>query len=475
MGKILGGVAVVAGLSAIAKHTISVASNLEEAENKLKAVFGVKGQSLVNDFATRYRDDLGMSILETKNFIADAGNLFTGFGMGEEKARTFSTEVLKLTNDLASFNNLKTEDAQRRMMSALMGESEAAKGLGASILETQLKVASADMGLGKYSSSMDELTKIQIRYHAIMMQSGKAIGDSERSIDSYVAKKRRLMTVLERISLAFGEKFLPAVTATVSALGTLLIMIADNMEVITALAVAVGAGATAYGVYMLVLNRVAIATKIATIAQSAFNLAMRLNPIGIIVTAVGALIGWLVYLYNTNEKVRYIFIAGWEDMKNAVRAFINVFIKQINFLLNVYNSIAEAVGKKPIKLIAEFGVKGLGELNKIAKAKSLIAKAEGAINPASGLGGSTATSSGGIGTAGAGTGGGSAPDGESYFKTFSNGDSSTSKRGGNNMTVGDITIHVTQKDSEDSDALIDRLTYRIANEFNKAGKIAGII
>ena len=43
------------------------------------------------------------------------------------------------------------------------------------------------------------------------------------------------------------------------------------------------------------------------------------------------------------------------------------------------------------------------------------------------------------------------------------------------MTIGDIIINITKKEDENDDNLIDRLTYRIANEFNKAGKLAGVL
>lgn len=470
MGKTLAGIASVGAIVAFTKKTIDAASNLQEAENKLNAVFGSKGQALVNDFATRYRDELGMSLLETKNFIADAGNLFTGFGMGEDSARKFSTEVLKLTNDLASFNNLSTEDAQRRMMSALMGESEAAKGLGASILEAQMKVAAADMGLGKYSNTMDELTKIQIRFHAIQMQSGKAVGDSQRSLKSFVAQKRIMFTAIERVSLLIGDKLLPAITAVVSAIGTFINAIADNIDVITALAYAAGAAGTAFGAYYLIVNATTLFTKALTAAQIALNVAMRANPIGIVITLVGALIGWFVYLYNTNEKIRYAFVYAWEVMKNAFAIFVNHFVAQVNLLLSIYNSIAEEVGQKPIPMRAFMEVKGMDEIKKIAKAKSMVATATAAVNPATGLGGSTSTAGGGVyGTGSTGAAGG----GESYFKTYNKGASET-KAGGGKMTFGDIHIHIDRKDETD-DALIDKITYRVANEFQKAAKTAGVI
>jgi len=475
MGSILGGIAIVAGITSIAKKTIGFASNLEEAENKLNAVFGAKGQAQINAFAKEYRDSLGMSVLQTKNFIADAGNLFTGFGMGADEARNFSTEVLKLTNDLASFNNLSTEDAQRRMMSALMGESESAKGLGASILETQLKVASLDAGYGEYSNTMDENTKIQIRYHAILMQSKNAVDDSKRSINSYVGQMRVFNTLIERVGLAFGETLLPAVTATISVINDIIRYLADNAVILESVAVAVASVATAYygqivalKLYQMWQLRALLTLKAMTIAQNLFNIALRANPIGLVVTAVGALIGALYYLWNTNEKVRYAFVYGWEVMKNAIAVFVNVFKTQVNGIISVYNYIAETVGRKPIDLIVLTHIKGLDEIDKIAKAKMHVADASGAKNP-------LASGNGSIGGKGASRGAGSgSDDSDSFFQTFSKG--SSSKSGGNGtLNTGNINITINQASGENNDALIDRLTIRIANEFSIAGKLAGVI
>ena len=85
--------------------------------------------------------------------------LFVGFGMGREQAFGFGKDIVTLANDLDSFNNLSAKgiDVQKNMVSALMGESDAAKAFGVSILEPQLAVASLALGLGKYSNKMENI------------------------------------------------------------------------------------------------------------------------------------------------------------------------------------------------------------------------------------------------------------------------------------------------------------------------------
>jgi hypothetical protein len=70
-------------------------------------------------------------------------------------------------------------------------------------------------------------------------------------------------------------------------------------------------------------------TKIATIAQKAFNVALRANPIGLVVTAIGLLVGGLVLF---NDKIQ-----------NAIRSIepLNIALEKA---VNFFRSIGQAIG-----------------------------------------------------------------------------------------------------------------------------------
>lgn len=70
----------------------------------------------------------------------------------------------------------------------------------------------------------------------------------------------------------------------------------------------------------------AAAKQRSTIAQWLLNAAMTANPLGIIIVAIGALVGALIYLWNTNEGFRNAIIGAWEAIKNAAVSVWN-FIK----------------------------------------------------------------------------------------------------------------------------------------------------
>lgn len=185
-------------------------SDLIETQNKFNQVY--KEHSLeANLWAERYSKDMGMSVKTTKEAMGDIQNLFTGFGMERKEAMMLSQQIVSLGNDLDSFNNLSSRgiNVQKTMLSALMGESEAGKTLGASLLEPQLKIAALALGYKTYNTKMAETEKIKIRLKAIEMQSKDAIGDTARNLETEVAKRRRLNAEIETLYLNLGKELMP--------------------------------------------------------------------------------------------------------------------------------------------------------------------------------------------------------------------------------------------------------------------------
>lgn len=79
-------------------------------------------------------------------------------------------------------------------------------------------------------------------------------------------------------------------------------------------------GANAGFLWAAAMRAQAVATRIAAAAQAAFNAIMAANPIALAVLAVVALVGAIVYLYNTNETVRNAVLSAWESIKSAAIA-----------------------------------------------------------------------------------------------------------------------------------------------------------
>ncbi len=107
-------------------------------------------------------------------------------------------------------------------------------------------------------------------------------------------------------------------------------------------------------------------TRAAAVAQAALNAVLMLNPYVLIAVAIIALVGYIIYLWNTNEAFREAVIADWETIKTTV---INAVTAVSNFLLqlpdycqeagsafvsaagawasNAYNAVMDWIGKIP--------------------------------------------------------------------------------------------------------------------------------
>ncbi|UUG69978.1 tape measure protein [Arthrobacter phage Zucker] len=95
-------------------------------------------------------------------------------------------------------------------------------------------------------------------------------------------------------------------------------------------------------------------TKAAALAQKALNLVMRANPIGLVITAIGLLVGALVWLYNNNEDARRIMDAAWKGIQATVKwAWENVikpaFDAIVSFVKNVLAPTFDWLWKNIIK------------------------------------------------------------------------------------------------------------------------------
>lgn len=86
---------------------------------------------------------------------------------------------------------------------------------------------------------------------------------------------------------------------------------------------AVGGALLAYKTYSLAVTAAekarAVVTGVVDKATALLNGTMRLNPIGIVITLIGALVAAFVYLWNTSEEFRSFWIGVWEAVKAAVQ------------------------------------------------------------------------------------------------------------------------------------------------------------
>lgn len=91
----------------------------------------------------------------------------------------------------------------------------------------------ATLGLKGTYDKLDQLTKMQVNYQAILQQSPDAIGDCQRSLDSYESTKKRYIAKLKEIKTIVGQFFLPTYQKILSIGAKGLTMIRDWLQKLT--------------------------------------------------------------------------------------------------------------------------------------------------------------------------------------------------------------------------------------------------
>lgn len=233
--KVLGAVGItlsVTGIKSAIDGCVEVASSIEEMQNKFDVVFGDM-RNEVDKWAQEYSDAIGRNKNDIKTYLADQQNLLVGFGMTRQAGAEMAEQMTSLALDLASFGNMDETASVNAMTKAVMGESEAAKTLGAVLNDSTRAQAMATLGLKGTYDKLDQLTKMQVNYQAILQQSPDAIGDCQRSLDSYESTKKRYIAKLKEIKTIVGQFFLPTYQKILSIGAKGLTMIRDWLQKLT--------------------------------------------------------------------------------------------------------------------------------------------------------------------------------------------------------------------------------------------------
>ena len=211
------------------KEALNAAANLEEMENKFSVVFANTGEAMTA-WANQYAAAIGRSSTEIREAISNQADLMIGMGMTEEVAGDLSKKYTQLAYDLGSFNNVNDATALEAMTKAMFGETEMAKQLGLNLSATTMQNSEYVKSLGKKWEALTQAEKAEAYYQEALKQSVNAIGDAERSSDSYTNQMKRLESAKTRLYEVIGTQLLPVFTPLVTAMGNIVTKVTEIVD-----------------------------------------------------------------------------------------------------------------------------------------------------------------------------------------------------------------------------------------------------
>ncbi len=211
------GVAIAGAFIMIGKKAIDAASNLEEVTGKFNVVFE-RQTDIANKWAANLVDNYAMSTREAKEYLSAVQDLLVPMGMNAKAAGQMSNEIVKLSADLGSFNNLPTAAVMGDIQSALVGNYETMKKYGVVLNASTVKQEALTMGLAETAEELTAADKAQAAYALMVKSSTAAIGDMARTSDGYANQMKQLKANVEEFQVLLGEQLLPSATKIVTAL-----------------------------------------------------------------------------------------------------------------------------------------------------------------------------------------------------------------------------------------------------------------
>lgn len=161
------------------------------------------------EYAYAVNDALGIDPSEWMRNQGIFKQISSGFGVVEEKANLMSKNLTQLGYDISSFYNISIEEAMQKLESGISGEIEPLRRLGYAIDEASLKQVALNHGITQSITTMTQAQKSQLRYIAIMEQSGNAMGDLARTVQTPANAMRILNQQLTQLTRALGNLFIP--------------------------------------------------------------------------------------------------------------------------------------------------------------------------------------------------------------------------------------------------------------------------
>ncbi len=332
--------------------------------------------------AQKHMSAMGINYEQMQEIMADPATQAAA-----QYIKKMGISVADSNGDLRDWNDILTElsvkmdnlSEQDRLAAAtaIFGKPALSGGLAVlsamkkdeSYLKTQLEQMREQ---GKTEAQITEYrlnfrNKLHDRYNKNLLasQEGTAKQIANRMESGAGGALRSFASAYEGSMLAFGNAFTPILKDVAAALTTVTNGVTTFIETFPKLSSGIALGVTALtglaaatlvfrfafsGIStvvqagILLFNTLrnstilaAMATKIATGAQWLLNAALTANPIGVIVMAVAALVGGLIYLYNTCEPVRKAFDAIGKFIANV----FDVILKKIQTVWSFLQKFAE--------------------------------------------------------------------------------------------------------------------------------------
>ncbi len=279
-------------LLAAGTAAVKFASDMVETTNKVNVVFG-SNSAAVDRWADNSLRKMGLAKQSALDYASAYGDLGSSMQLTNEINYKYSTSLVQLAADMASFKNISADRAQLALTAIYTGETESLKALGIVMTDANLQAFALARGYTEQYSEMTQAEKVMLRYEYVMSATKNSMGDFARTSSGMANQTRMLGENAKETGAILGEVVAPTVNEIITATNGLLDKVKQlNPEaretVVVAALIAAGIGPV-----LVMFGKGIKAYNDITKAVAAANVKMQLSAgtIGAVSIAIGVLIG----------------------------------------------------------------------------------------------------------------------------------------------------------------------------------------
>ena len=250
-------------------------------------------------------------IASNEEWITTQGQLL---GITDDELRPVLSKLARATGDVTRAQKLATQ--------AMDIATATGKPLSA-VTDALTRALGGNMtALGRLAPEFREMVKEGASFDDIMAEIAKTMGGAaSEAANTAQGQFKRLGVALSETKESIGAALLPAIQAVLPLLQTMATWAQNNPQAFMIIAGALGAIA---------------------LSIMAINIAMALNPLGLIVIGVVALVAGLALAYQRFESVRTVVDFLFNALKIGIDNAINNFRTMLNIVKAVFNGIGSA-------------------------------------------------------------------------------------------------------------------------------------
>ncbi len=332
--------------------SFKMAADVEDAMGATEQTFKSASDEMQN-WAGNLESYYGIAEGEALEYGNMMGSMLQNIGgLTEDQAANQAQTLIKLAGDLTAMYGGTTADAVRALTGALKGNNSMLDNYGMAVNDATVKSKAMEMGLIGEGQQLDLASKQAATLALIMEQSGAAQGQAAREADGASGSMRALMTELKNLAASFGKILLPVITPLIAKLSEMAKWFSslspaakENVLIIAGMAAALGPTLAITGKLSSAIGiLIPLIAKMAA-GQLTLNAAMKANVIGIVITALTALIAVGVLVYKNWDQIKKVMLNAWDSIVYGVQQAIS-YLKTLMFgYIKMWIDTINVVGK----------------------------------------------------------------------------------------------------------------------------------